>query len=49
MSKRFARISSISTSRVSSSNNVQIGCRSGANSQTSEFYASYVWTYNQNR
>jgi len=42
MSRSYARISSLSASRVSSSNSVQIGCRSGANSQTSEFYASYV-------
>jgi len=44
MLRRYARISSLSASRVSSSNSVQIGCRSSVNSQISEFCPSYFRT-----
>jgi len=47
MSGRNSRISSLRESRVSSSNSIQIGCMSCAISQTSDFCASYVQTYNQ--
>jgi hypothetical protein len=39
---RYVRISSFSASRVRSWDSVQIVCRSRANSQNSEFCASYV-------
>jgi len=39
---RYARISSFSASHVLSWDSVQIGRRSSANSQNSEFCASYV-------
>jgi len=45
MLRLYERISSLSASYVLNLYSVQIGCRSNANSQNSEFFASY----NQNR
>ena len=42
MLRRYARISSLSASHVLRRESVQIGCRSSANSQNSEFCASYI-------
>ena len=43
------RATSLSASNVSSSSTAQIVCRFRANTRISELYASYVYTYNQNR
>jgi len=42
MNESTCRAPSLSASHVSSSNTVQIGCRSSANTRISELCASYV-------